>query len=121
MTLRPLEALPGLLAGEPVIAELLGVDDAVVAVPESARSVVLAAVAALSTSPTVLVATATAREAEQLVHDLVPFLGADAVELLPPGRPSRSNGCHRRPRPWAVGSARCGACATAWQGTWCRL
>ena len=83
MTLRPLEALPGLLAGEPVIAELLGVDDAVVAVPESARSVVLAAVAALSTSPTVLVATATAREAEQLVHDLVPFLGADAVELLP--------------------------------------
>ena len=43
----------------------------------------LAALAELSTSPTVLVATATAREAEQLVHDLVPFLGADAVELLP--------------------------------------
>ena len=83
MSLRPLEALPGLLAGEPVIAELLGGDDAVVAVPDSARSVVLAAVAVLGTSPTVLVATATAREAEQLVHDLVPFLGADAVELLP--------------------------------------
>ena len=83
MSLRPLAALPGLLAGEAVIAELLGVDDAIVAVPESARSVVLAALAELSTSPTVLVATATAREAEQLVHDLVPFLGADAVELLP--------------------------------------
>ena len=83
MSLRPLAALPGLLAGEAAIAELLGVDDAVVAVPESARSVVLAALAELSTSPTVLVATATAREAEQLVHDLAPFLGADAVELLP--------------------------------------
>ncbi|MGD0440338.1 MAG: transcription-repair coupling factor [Acidimicrobiales bacterium] len=83
MNLRPLEALPGLLAGEAVMAELLGVDDAIVAVPESARSLVLAAVAELGTSPTVLVATATAREAEQLVHDLAPFLGTDAVELLP--------------------------------------
>ena len=34
MSLRPLAALPGLLAGEAVIAELLGVDDAIVAVPE---------------------------------------------------------------------------------------
>ena len=83
MSPRPLAALPGLLAGEAAIAELLGVDDAIVAVPESARSVVLAALAELSTSPTVLVATATAREAEQLVHDLAPFLGSDAVELLP--------------------------------------
>jgi transcription-repair coupling factor (superfamily II helicase) len=83
MSSRPLGALPGLLAGEDAIADLLGVEDAVVAVGEPARSVVLAALAELSTSPTVLVATATAREAEQLVHDLVPFLGADAVELLP--------------------------------------
>jgi transcription-repair coupling factor (superfamily II helicase) len=83
MSSRPLGALPGLLAGEDAIADLLGVDDAIVAVGEPARSVVLAALAELSTSPTVLVATATAREAEQLVHDLVPFLGADAVELLP--------------------------------------
>ena len=80
---RPLGALPGLLAGEAVIAELLGVDDAVVAVPESVRPLVLAAVAQLGSSSTVLVATATAREAEQLVHDLGPFLGEDAVELLP--------------------------------------
>jgi transcription-repair coupling factor (superfamily II helicase) len=83
MNLRPLAALPGLLAGEAAIAELLGVDDAVVAVPDSARSVVLAALAELSSSPTLLVATATGREAEQLVHDLTPFLGGDAVELLP--------------------------------------
>ena len=83
MSSRPLGALPGLLAGEAAIADLLGVDDAIVAVGEPARSVVLAALAELSTSPTVLVATATAREAEQLVHDLVPFLGADAVEMLP--------------------------------------
>jgi transcription-repair coupling factor (superfamily II helicase) len=79
----PLAALPGLLAGEAAIAELLGIDDAIVAVPASARAVVLAAVAELGASPMVLVATATAREAEQLVHDLVPFLGDEAVELLP--------------------------------------
>ena len=83
MSSRPLAAVPGLLAGEAAIAELLGVDDAVVAVPESARSVVVAALAELSSSQTVLVATATAREAEQLGHDLAPFLGADGVELLP--------------------------------------
>ena len=80
---RPLAALPGLLAGEAAIADLLGVDDAIVAVPDCVRSVVLAAVAELSSSPTVLVATATAREAEQLAHDLGPFLGPEAVELLP--------------------------------------
>ncbi len=83
MSPPPLSALPGLLAGEAVIAELLGVDDAVVAVPDAARTVVLAALAELSTAPTVLVATATAREAEQLAHDLGPFLGPDSVELLP--------------------------------------
>jgi transcription-repair coupling factor (superfamily II helicase) len=83
MSSRPLAALPGLLAGEAAIAELLGVDDAIVAVGESGRSVVLAALAELSSAPTVLVATATAREAEQLAHDLEPFLGAEAVELLP--------------------------------------
>ena len=83
MNPRPLRALPGLLAGEAAIAELLGVDDAVVALADSAHAVVLAAVAELSSAPTVLVATATAREAEQLAHDLGPFLGGQAVELLP--------------------------------------
>ena len=80
---RPLAALPGLLAGEAAVAELLGIDDAIVAVPDSVRSVVLAALAQLSSAETVLVATATAREAEQLSHDLGPFLGREAVELLP--------------------------------------
>ena len=79
----PLAALPGLLAGEAAIAELFGIDDAIVAVPAAARAVVLAALAELGASPMLLVATATAREAEQLVHDLVPFLGDEAVELLP--------------------------------------
>jgi transcription-repair coupling factor (superfamily II helicase) len=83
MSPPPLSALPGLLAGEAVIAELLGVDDAVVVVPDAARTVVLAALSELSTAPTVLVATATAREAEQLAHDLGPFIGPDSVELLP--------------------------------------
>jgi transcription-repair coupling factor (superfamily II helicase) len=83
LTRRPLAALPGLLAGEAAIAEMLGVDDAIVAVPDSVRSVVLAALAELSAAQTLLVATATAREAEQLSHDLGPFLGPEAVELLP--------------------------------------
>ncbi|MGO9559748.1 MAG: transcription-repair coupling factor, partial [Acidimicrobiales bacterium] len=83
MSPPPLAALPGLLAGEAAIAELLGIDDAIVAVPAAARAVTLAAVAELGASPTLLVATATAREAEQLVHDLAPFLGEEAVELLP--------------------------------------
>ena len=70
---------------------------------DSARSVVLAAVAELGISPTVLTTTATAREAEQLQHDLVPFLGVDAVELLPAWEPLPFRAAsRRRPRPWAA-------------------
>ena len=78
-----LAALPGLLSGEAALAELLGADDAVIAVPEAARSLVLAAAAELGNAPVILVATPTAREAEQLVHDLSAFAGQECVELLP--------------------------------------
>jgi transcription-repair coupling factor (superfamily II helicase) len=78
-----LRALPGLLAREAGIAEILGREDSVVAVAEPARPAVLAAVASLATSPAVLVATATMREAENLVHDLDAFADPSCVELLP--------------------------------------
>jgi transcription-repair coupling factor (superfamily II helicase) len=78
-----LSALPGLLSGEAAIAELLSADDAIVAVPEPARAIVLAAMAELSSAPVILVATPTAREAEQLEHDLVAFVGRDHVDVLP--------------------------------------
>ncbi|HKH88092.1 MAG TPA: CarD family transcriptional regulator, partial [Acidimicrobiales bacterium] len=78
-----LNALPGLLSGEAAIAELLSADDAIVAVAEPARAIVLAAMAELSSAPVMLVATPTAREADQLEHDLVSFVGRDHVDVLP--------------------------------------
>jgi transcription-repair coupling factor (superfamily II helicase) len=83
MSLPVLSSLPGLLAGEAAIAELLSADDAVVVVPEPARALALAAVAELSSAPVILVATPTAREAEQLQHDLAAFVGSDHVDVLP--------------------------------------
>jgi transcription-repair coupling factor (superfamily II helicase) len=79
-----LRALPGLLAREPGLADLLGREDSVVALAEPARPVVLAALAELGTAPVVLVATATMREAENLAHDLAAYIEPSCVELLPP-------------------------------------
>ncbi len=83
MTAPLLSGLPGLLAGEAVMAELLSADDATVVVPEAGRSLVLAALADLGRAPVILVATPTLREAEQLEHDLAALLGPDRVDLLP--------------------------------------
>ncbi len=78
-----LSALPGLLAGEAGLAELLGRDDSVVAVAEPGRPALLAALASLGQAPVVLVATATMREAESLTHDLQAYAPPGSVELLP--------------------------------------
>jgi transcription-repair coupling factor (superfamily II helicase) len=78
-----LSSLPGLLAGEAAVAELLGNDDAIIAVPEAARAIALAATCELGSAPVTLVVTPTAREAEQLCHDLGVFVGPEQVELLP--------------------------------------
>ncbi len=78
-----LNALPGLLAGEAVVAELLAANDAVVAIPEAGRALAIAAISELGNAPVVLVATPTAREADQLTHDLAAFVGPDCVDLLP--------------------------------------
>ncbi len=83
MTAPQLSALPGLLAGEAAIAELLSADDASVVVPEGARAIALAALAELSSAPVILAATPTLREAEQLEHDLAAFVGRERVEVLP--------------------------------------
>jgi transcription-repair coupling factor (superfamily II helicase) len=83
ITVPVLSGLPGLLAGEAAIAELLSADDASVVVPEAARAIVLAALAELSSAPVILVATPTLREAEQLEHDLAAFVGKERVDVLP--------------------------------------
>ncbi len=72
------------LASDPVLAELLAGADARVAIAESARPVVLAALAELSSAPLMVVATATVAQAEAFVHDLSAFVGPERVELLPP-------------------------------------
>jgi transcription-repair coupling factor (superfamily II helicase) len=82
VTTPVLSSLPGLLSGEAAMAELLSADDARVVVPEQARALVLAAMAELSSAPVILVATPTAREAEQLQHDLAAFVGRDHVDVL---------------------------------------
>jgi len=83
MTPPVLSGLPRLLAGEAAIAELLSAADASVVVPEGARALALASLAELSSAPVILVATPTLREAEQLEHDLVAFVGRERVDVLP--------------------------------------
>jgi transcription-repair coupling factor (superfamily II helicase) len=78
-----LRSLTGLLSGEAAIAQLLSVDDTVVAVPEAARAITVAALAELSSAPVLVVATPTAREADQLEHDLAAFVGRDSIDVLP--------------------------------------
>ncbi len=78
-----LSELPPLLHSEAALTAVLGRRDAVLAVPEPARAIVIAALAAQSDRRPVVVAVPTTGEAERLVHDLAVFLGEDEVELLP--------------------------------------
>src|ERR687897_16475 len=82
-TTELLTELPALLAEEPAVRAV--VDRApVVAVPEPARALYLAALAGVTTRRPVLVAVPTAVEAERVTHDLARYLGRDdAVELFP--------------------------------------
>ena len=73
-----LSALPGLLASEPALAELLGVDPATVAVAEPARPLRPRRRSPGSLRARVLlVVTPTSAEAERLVHDLAAFVDPD--------------------------------------------
>src|SRR2546430_5593417 len=75
--------LPALLAGEPAVRAVI--DRApVVAVPEPARALYLAALARVTTRRPILVTVPTAAEAERVAHDLTRYLGRDGgVELFP--------------------------------------
>src|SRR5687768_13292694 len=79
----PLSDLPALLADEPGLTAVLGRRDAVLAVPEPARAIVVAGLAARSDRQPIVVAVPTTGEAERLVRDLAAFVGPDEVDLFP--------------------------------------
>ena len=75
--------LPALLAGEPAVRAVID-RVPVVAVPEPARALYLAALARVTTRRPILVTVPTAAEAERVTHDLTRYLGRDGgVELFP--------------------------------------
>ena len=79
----PLRPLPDLLHDEPALTQVLGRSSAVLAVPEPARAVVVAAVSRLSSRQPIVVAVPTSGDADRLAADLGAFLGDDEVELFP--------------------------------------
>jgi transcription-repair coupling factor (superfamily II helicase) len=79
----PLTELPPLLADEPGLTSVLGRRDAVLAVPEPARALVVAGLAHRSERQPLVVAVPTTGEAERLARDLAAYLGPDEVDLFP--------------------------------------
>jgi transcription-repair coupling factor (superfamily II helicase) len=78
-----LQDLPPLLRDDPAVAAVLGRSHAVLAVPEPARAIAVAALTHLSSRCPLLVAVPTTGDADRLANDLVQYLGADAVETFP--------------------------------------
>ncbi len=78
-----LRDLPVVARDEPALLEVLGRTSAVLAVPDPARALVVAALSSRTTRRPILVATATSADAERTVHDLEAFLGPDDVEYFP--------------------------------------
>ncbi len=78
-----LSALPPLLADEEAVAEMVAQRTGVVAVAQQARAPVLAALGQIGGRAPLLVVTATAAEAEHLVHDLRAFVAPERVDMLP--------------------------------------
>ena len=87
-----LHPLPDLVRDEPALAQVLGRRSVTVAVPEATRALVVAGLARLSSRRPLVLAVPTSTEAERLGHDLVAYLGEEAVELFPPGRRFPSSG-----------------------------
>ena len=79
----PLEALCAVIAAEPGIDLIAGQRNAVLAVPESARSAVVAALLQANSRRPVIVAVPTGTMAQEVADDLSAFLGAENVELFP--------------------------------------
>ena len=78
-----LRDLPPLLREEPGLASVLGRSSAVLAVPEPARALAIAGLAALSARRPIVVAAPTTGDADRVANDLRAFLGADAVDTFP--------------------------------------
>jgi transcription-repair coupling factor (superfamily II helicase) len=78
-----LQDLPPRLRDEPAIAAVLGRNNAVLAVPEAARAITVAALSHLSKRRPLLVAVPTTGDAERLVNDLQQYLDPDDVDFFP--------------------------------------
>src|SRR4029079_8633576 len=78
-----LASLPRLLRDDAGLTQAFGNPAALVAVPESARAVTIAALAQLGERDPLLVATPTGTDAGQLYDDLCQFMPADSVVLFP--------------------------------------
>ncbi len=78
-----LRHLPDLVRDDPGLIAVLGRRDAVLAVPEPARALVVAGIVARSSRRPIVVATATTADAERITSDLIAYLGAGEVELFP--------------------------------------
>ena len=78
-----LTSLPPLLRDEPALSVVAGRANAVVAVPEAARAIVIAALARRSAQRPFVIATPTGTMARQLYDDLAQFLPRHEVALFP--------------------------------------
>ncbi len=79
----PLVDLPPLLRSEPGLTHAFGDPQALIAVPEAARAVTIAALSRLGGRRPLLVACPTGSDAGQLYDDLAQFLGPDEAVLFP--------------------------------------
>src|SRR5204862_4884594 len=79
----PLAALPPLLRDEPALRQVAGRHAAVLAVPEAARALTVAALAHLSDRRPIVVAVPTGTAAQHLADDLAQYLDPTAVAFFP--------------------------------------
>lgn len=79
----PLTDLPPLFRDEPALAQVVGRSSALLAVPEPARAVTVAGLAAVTSRQPIVVGVPTTADAERLVNDLGAYLGPDEVDLFP--------------------------------------
>ena len=83
VSLASLASLPRLLRDDTGLTQAFGNPAALVAVPESARAVTVAALAQLGDRSPLLVATPTGTDAGQLYDDLCQFMPSESVVLFP--------------------------------------
>ena len=80
---KPLASLARSVARTEALADITGLSTSVLAVPESARAVAVAALAHSQQRRPIVVAAPTGTDAEQLAADLGAFVGAENVALFP--------------------------------------